>query len=70
VPTLNLGFEYQGEHHYYDNYVFGNTHVQAARDNEKSAICEEQGNDNIFSIVKFSRMEQALCESKILKKDV
>ena len=39
VPALNLAFEYQGEQHYMELYMFGQQVNQAARDDEKKELC-------------------------------
>ena len=39
VPALNLAFEYQGEQHFTDLYIFGQQVNQAARDDEKKELC-------------------------------
>ena len=39
VPALNLAFEYQGEQHYSEIYMFGKQANQAARDDEKKELC-------------------------------
>ena len=39
VPALNLAFEYQGEQHYTEVYMFGKQENQAVRDDEKKELC-------------------------------
>mmetsp|Transcript_16030 Transcript_16030/g.17800 ORF Transcript_16030/g.17800 Transcript_16030/m.17800 type:complete len:243 (-) Transcript_16030:22-750(-) len=43
VPSRNLAFEYQGEHHYQDSGHFGVAMIQSSRDTEKIALCQKQG---------------------------
>src|ERR1700722_2035485 len=43
LPTENLVFEYQGKHHYFDVYVFGNLLEKTLRDKEKKNACLEFG---------------------------
>jgi len=43
IPSLNLGFEYQGEHHYHDVHYFGvHQHIRQ-KDSEKKALCKQHG---------------------------
>lgn len=39
VPALNLAFEYQGQHHFADHYLFGSHRDVVARDLEKASRC-------------------------------
>lgn len=43
LPELELGIEYNGEHHYHDNPFFGGLELYQRRDNEKRKICQEKG---------------------------
>lgn len=39
LPKYNLAFEYQGEHHYKENPVYGSLELYQERDAEKISIC-------------------------------
>ena len=39
LPKLNLAFEYQGEHHFKDIYVFKQQETHSGRDHEKKELC-------------------------------
>ena len=43
LPKEKLALEYQGEHHFYDIYPFGNNWIQKQRDNEKKKACAIEG---------------------------
>jgi hypothetical protein len=43
LPYERLAFEYQGEHHYYDVYLLGNSWQQKDRDQQKREACMEHG---------------------------
>jgi hypothetical protein len=44
LPSENLAFEYQGEHHYYDIYAVGrNRWLQSQKDEEKREACQREG---------------------------
>ena len=44
IRDLNLGLEYQGFHHYFDNpEAFGPAMMQEARDAEKDYLCQTSG---------------------------
>ena len=43
IPSLNLAFEYQGEHHYHSHYLFGSNETQKVRDEEKRMACKRAG---------------------------
>ena len=43
IPKYRLGFEYQGEQHYYDIYALGNLWNQKEKDEEKRKACKENG---------------------------
>jgi hypothetical protein len=43
VPHFNLAFEYQGEHHYYFNKLYGYTNRQQERDEVKRQLCYAAG---------------------------
>ena len=40
IPQLELAFEYQGEHHYFENPKFGSIELQTIRDTEKLKLCQ------------------------------
>lgn len=42
IPSLNLAFEYHGEHHYSDNPAFGSKDLYEQRDQEKLALCKRE----------------------------
>ena len=42
-PKELLAFEYQGEHHYFDVYVLGDSWNQKQRDQEKRELCLQNG---------------------------
>ena len=43
LPELNLAFEYNGEHHYMDNPVYGPCELYQQKDKEKAEKCKENG---------------------------
>lgn len=43
VPSLSLGFEYQGKHHYFGNLLFGGDMAFYHKDEEKRKVCEKAG---------------------------
>jgi hypothetical protein len=40
IPSLSLAFEYQGEYHYLDHYLFGDPLEVQMRDEEKRQACK------------------------------
>jgi hypothetical protein len=43
IPSLNLAFEYQGEHHYFEHFLFGSPFELKKRDEEKRIACAREG---------------------------
>jgi hypothetical protein len=43
LPDLQLAFEYQGEHHYSNHYIFGSPVERKKRDKEKVEACKVAG---------------------------
>ena len=43
IPALNVAFEYQGVHHYEDNYIFANAGYYQIHDKIKHQIANESG---------------------------
>lgn len=41
IPKLNIGFEYQGKHHYEDSPMIGSLDMYQQRDTEKYSLCKE-----------------------------
>jgi len=42
IPALKIIAEYQGFHHYYDHYLYGDVVAQKERDKQKRVICVNQ----------------------------
>jgi hypothetical protein len=43
VPSLAIGFEYQGNYHYQTHWSMGNAESVQKRDQEKEVICKQLG---------------------------
>ena len=43
LPDENIGFEYQGQQHYYDIFAMGSRWHQRQRDAEKRKLCLQRG---------------------------
>jgi hypothetical protein len=44
IPSLSIAFEYQGQQHYKDHYLFGALEPVSKRDIEKVEACKNAGN--------------------------
>jgi hypothetical protein len=42
IPADKMAFEYQGEHHYHDIYIFGSQFQISERDEYKKRLCKLQ----------------------------
>jgi hypothetical protein len=43
IPSLSIGFEYQGSHHYSAHSILGSPAVVQSRDQEKQTTCKQYG---------------------------
>ena len=60
IPELNMGFEYNGEHHYDDHPAFGLIDLYIKRDIDKEFLCKKLGIPLIVVPYWFSRSENGL----------
>lgn len=43
IPSISLGLEFQGQHHYHFNYMFGDPSTYKSKDKSKKEACEAVG---------------------------
>jgi hypothetical protein len=46
IPSISLGLEFQGQHHYHFNYMFGDPSTYKSKDKSKKEACEAVGMTN------------------------
>jgi len=60
LPDLKLALEYQGEHHYFDHYMFGSVATFQRRDRQKLRLCKLKGITLVYVPYWWDRTESSL----------